>query len=92
MKIKTDGTAFIIFGDILDAYFAQIYLNEREIDEDKIKLKVEWCTQIDIIENSLKVPKKEVIEENKSAHAGNISNFEFQFLQMSLNNIKNEDV
>ena len=88
MKVKSDGKAFITFGDILDAYFAQIYLNEREIEEDKIKLKVEWCTQTDIIENNLKPPKRDISEESKMLYNANIS-MEFQ---TSLSNIKTEDV
>ena len=51
VKIKADGKAFIIFNEILDAYFAQTYLNNREIEEDKIKLKVDWCTPTEILEN-----------------------------------------
>lgn len=87
--MKADGKAFITFNDILDAYFAQAYLNDRDIDEDKIKLRVEWCSQAEISENGLKVPKREVQEEAKGLING-IADPEVQV--QSLSNIKNEDV
>lgn len=93
VKIKEDGQAFIIFSDILDAYFAQTYLNNRTIEEDQIKLKVDWCTHKEVVENELSPPKRQVIEENKNnlqSTTTNIQNSEPQFNVQ--NNLKNEDV
>ena len=75
----------------MDAYFAQTYLNGREIEEDKIKLKVEWCTPTEIQENGLKAPKKEIPEESKGLNNVNLSEDEMRFMQ-SLTSIKNDDV
>ena len=81
VKLKTEGKAFIIFEDILDAYFAQVYLNNRVIEEDQIRLKVDWCSTKEIEENELRAPKKELSEEQKNVVISNNNN-----------NLRSEDV
>lgn len=42
MKI-INGKAYILFEEQLNAYLAKRSLNNHEITEDKVQLKVEWC-------------------------------------------------
>ena len=53
VNLRANGEAIIIFDDIISAIFAQKIMNNREIPELQVKLKVTWEQGSDEIPNPI---------------------------------------